>query len=87
MNQTIKHSRRRSQKAAILNYLQAGGSLTPMEAIDLCGSMKLATRISELINKDGHTEINKRYVWVKASDGEMIKVMQYSIDPEMRRAV
>lgn len=86
------HGRMRTQKACILAYLQAGGSLTPMEAINLCGSTKLATRISELINNDGHTEIQKRWVWVETVDPmdssrrEMTRVMQYHIPTEMRTA-
>lgn len=90
MRKNNTSSRIRSQKARILAYLQAGGSLTPMEAISLCGSTKLATRISELINKEGHTEIQKRWVWVQTPDAsdhmqmELTRVMQYSIPAELR---
>lgn len=47
-----------SQNDVILSYLKAGNSLTPMEALKLCGSWALSSRISELNkrlkdNKDG----------------------------------
>ena len=68
-----------SQKRRILRHLQEGWPLTPMQAIDLYGCTKLATRVSELINKDGHTEIQKEMVWVNTADGKQTRVMQYSI--------
>lgn len=37
-----------SQKAEILKHLQEYGSITAMEALRLCGSMRLAGRIFEL---------------------------------------
>ncbi len=68
-----------SQKQRILERLQAGEVLTPMDAIlGRCGT-KLATRISELINKEGHTEIQKKMVEVTNSDGTTAKVMSYFI--------
>ena len=38
----------RGQKQAILEHLKKGGSLTPIDALRLTGTMKLATRVSEL---------------------------------------
>lgn len=68
-----------SQKQRILERLQAGEVLTPMDAIlGRCGT-KLATRISELINKEGHTEIQKKMVEVTNSDGTPTQVMSYFI--------
>ena len=78
------HRRIRSQKARILEHMRAGYRLTPRQAVDLCGSMKLATRISELINQDGHTEIQKEWVWAMAEGGEMIRVMSYYIPADKR---
>lgn len=83
--------RSRSQKAAILKYLQAGGTLTPLEAVRIIGTMKLATRVSELIS-EGHSEIRKRMVYVMP-DGlgghpyrnELVRVMQYYIPAELRK--
>lgn len=37
-----------SQKTAILRHLKERGSITALEALDLCGSMRLAGRIYEL---------------------------------------
>lgn len=68
-----------SQKKRILRHLQEGWTLTPIQAIDLYGCTKLATRISELINEDGHTEIRKEMVFVPTAGGKMTRVMQYSI--------
>lgn len=41
-----------SQEARILQYLQAGGSLTPMDALRLFNCWALSSRISDL-NKKG----------------------------------
>ena len=70
-----------SQKEQILAYLQNGGELTPLQALDLFGTTKLATRISELINEDGHTEIQKRLVQVTTRHGGRARVMSYFIQP------
>lgn len=71
--------RSKSQKQRILERLQAGEVLTPMDAIlGRCGT-KLATRVSELINKDGHTEIQKKMVDVLNADGTPTQVMSYFI--------
>jgi hypothetical protein len=37
-----------NQKYQILNYLQSGKKITPLEALDQFGCMRLASRISEL---------------------------------------
>ena len=39
---------KRSQKTQILNWLLRVGKITPREALALCGSMRLASRIKEL---------------------------------------
>ena len=66
-------SRRKRQKKMILDYMQGGGWISPTEAYILCGSMKLATRISELI-ADGH-QIQKQRV----SDPEGSYHMEYRL--------
>ena len=81
-----KRIRKPSKKAQILAMLRDGIVLTPMYAIHAIGCTKLATRVSELINKEGHSEIRKKEVWVADRDGEMIKVMSYYIAPEDRKA-
>lgn len=68
-----------SQKAAILALLQCGAVLTPLDALAMVGTTKLATRVSELINKDGHTEIQKEWVNVYDRNNELVRVMSYKI--------
>lgn len=80
-NNNLNPQRSLSQKKRILMYLQTGARLTPGECWLKIGSSKLATRISELINKDGHTEIQKQRVYVKTADGDVAQVMSYYIDP------
>ena len=80
----INTSALRSRRRRILAYLQQGNTITPMEAVQIFGETKLATRISELINYDGHTEICKRWVTVHTKDAGCIvetRVKEYFIDP------
>lgn len=72
-----------SQRRRIYNYLQQGNSLTPAEAISLFGTMKLATRISELRNIDGVEDIAQDFVKVKTADGGSAYVMKYYIREAM----
>lgn len=75
-----------SQKARILKYLEAGNTLTPLDAWRLIGTSKLATRVSELI-AEGHTEIQKKRVEVITADGDTARVMSYSIaEPKLKLA-
>jgi len=88
INNDPNPKRSRSQKARILERLQAGEVLTPMDAILGKMGTKLATRVSELILKDGHTEIEKKMVWVKDSEGNPCHVMSYRItEPKLDMAV
>lgn len=43
-----------NQKELILNYLKQYGSITPLEALKHCGSMRLSERIRELVS-EGHS--------------------------------
>ena len=61
--------RSRSQKERILELLQNGVVLTPIAALRMVGTTKLATRISELID-EGHTEIKKEKVTVPVWNSE-----------------
>lgn len=60
-----------SQNTRILEALEGGAVLTPLMALGMFGTMKLSTRISELIRK-GHP-ISKK--WVITPTGK--KVMSY----------
>lgn len=80
--------RSKSQKQRILERLQAGEVLTPMDAILGRMGTKLATRVSELINKDGHTEIQKKMIEVTTADGTKTSVMSYRIsEPKLDLAI
>lgn len=41
-----------SQCAAILAHLEAGNTITPLEALQLCGSLRLSERIREIEAQD-----------------------------------
>jgi hypothetical protein len=43
-----------NQRQRIIEYLQQNGSITPMDALNKIGCMRLATRIWELKNWDGY---------------------------------
>ena len=67
-----------SQRRRIYDYLQKGNALTPVEALELFGTLKLATRISELRHLDGVDNIGQEYVKVRTADGSAY-VMRYFI--------
>lgn len=69
VNINLNPKRSRSQKERILELLQNGIVLTPIVALRMVGTTKLATRISELID-EGHTEIKKEKVTVPVWNSE-----------------
>ena len=84
MTTQINTSALQSRRRRILAYMQNGNIIDPDKADRLFGEKKLATRISELINQDGHTEIQKRWVSVSTWDeGRLVetRVKEYFIDP------
>lgn len=50
----------KAQSAQILNYLKAGYSLTPLDALHMFGSFRLGARVYDL-RKEGH-DIKKRMI-------------------------
>ena len=66
-----------TQHYAILEYLRAGNRLTPLEALRLFGTMKLASRISELREMGHHFEQQL----IKTDTGKW--VMQYWMSEQM----
>lgn len=64
-----------NQHKAILDYLEAHGSITPMEAFSNLGITKLSTRISEMIRR-GH-KFRKIPTEGKNRDGEPVRYMRY----------
>ena len=80
----INTSALKSRRRRIYQYLKEGNTINPDKADRLFGEKKLATRISELINYDGHTEICKRWVTVHTKDAGCVvetRVKEYFIDP------
>lgn len=69
-----------SQCKRIYELLQKGVALTPLDALKLVGTMKLATRISEL-RASGIDNIEQ--TMVEVGDGKC--VMKYWINPNNRR--
>ena len=64
-----------TQKELILKYIDINGKITPKEAEDFIGCMRLASRICDL-KKDGHKIVSKK-VKVKTRSG-YAWVSQYS---------
>lgn len=63
-----------SQKGKILARLKAGKTITPLEALDLCGSLRLGARIFDL-KADGYP-IEKEIIEVAPG----VRVAQYYLD-------
>ena len=78
-NNNPNPQRSKTQRQKILRLLEQGYELTPMDAIRELGCTKLATRISELIYKEGHTEICKRRMAFLNEDGGVTRYMCYYI--------
>ena len=66
-----------TQIQRLLDYLDLHGSITPKEAIDELGIMRLASRISEL-RKSGY-EIEGKMVKVPNRYGDSCRVKCYSL--------
>lgn len=59
-----------TQHQAILEILENGNSLTGLDALVLCGTMKLASRISEL-RRLGY---NIKDEYIKVDSGKHVKI-------------
>lgn len=66
-----------SQSAQILAWLQAGKTLTALEALNEFGCSRLAARVSDLTSQ-GH-RIQSRMISVTNRDGKKCRVAQYSM--------
>ena len=66
-------NKRPSQALEILQYLQEGSTITPLEALEKFGCMRLASRINELRN-EGHLIIAEKF---RVASGKI--VTRYSI--------
>ena len=67
-----------AQQRAILWYIYAYGSISPMEAFSRIGCTKLSTRIGELI-RSGY-KIRKVRVTRKNRYGHTVTFMRYSLE-------
>lgn len=57
-----------SQANAILEYLQDGNGITPMDALNLCGCFRLSARIADL-KKRGYDIVTEK---VKVDGGKYV---------------
>lgn len=73
MTTEITMSEKQTQQQKILDYLRTGASLTPFQALRVAGTMKLSTRVGELIRK-GYPIIKE---WYQIPKGR--KVMSYRL--------
>lgn len=67
--------REKTQNRVILRHLQAGGKLTALEALDLCGTMRLSARIMDLRNA-GYDIVTNR-VTKKSRAGSAMSYAEY----------
>lgn len=64
-----------SQTVAIARYLEEGGRLTPLLALDLFGCFRLAARIGEL--RKAGMDIRRDNLRVRNDAGRMITIGEY----------
>ena len=75
INVNPNHVISKSQKQRIKEAMIAGAVLTPLDGLYNVGTMKLTTRVSELI-REGFPVI-KEWVKITNRDGHVVKVMSY----------
>lgn len=68
-----------SQNLAILHYLQAGNTLTGLEALRLFGTMKLASRLSEI--KRDFPDIKIKSEMIETDTGKRVAKYWIEKDP------
>lgn len=68
------------QEERILKYMQDFGSITPLQALDDLGVMRLGARIYDL-RRAGHT-ISRRMVTKKNRYGEAVSFAEYRLENE-----
>jgi len=67
-----------NQCELILKYMKEHGSITPTEALNHCGSMRLSARIHDL-RQLGHN-IKMELITVKTARGVKTQVSRYSLN-------
>lgn len=68
-----------TQSEAILSHLLKGKSLTPLDGLRSFGTLKLASRISELSASGKLPGLKKEMVEVKTRFGKTTRVMSYKL--------
>lgn len=74
-----------SQEKKILNYLLAGNTITPIEALDKFNCFRLGARIKDIEKRLGYPPERKR-VKVTNREGKDVWVAQYWIEENRREA-
>ena len=69
-----------TQEEKILAYMERHGSITPLEAMNELGIMRLGARIYDL--KDSGVKIVKETVTGKNRDGERVRYARYRLEKE-----
>lgn len=77
MNDNANTSNSASQAESIRRHLEAGKSITAMEALKAFSCFRLAARIDDL--KNAGLPIESRPVAVINADGKKVRVAQYSL--------
>lgn len=67
-----------TQNELILKYINEHGDITPMEALNHCGCMRLSARIHDL-RRLGY-DISMELVDVKTRDGHKTRVSRYRLN-------
>lgn len=66
-----------SQRAKVLRYLQAGNSLTALQALNRFGCARLASRIDEL--RQAGLNITTTMIPVKNRAGKLVRIAEYRL--------
>lgn len=66
-----------NDKDKVLSYLMDNQSITALQALNSCGTMRLSARIWDL-RRDGH-DISTEMVYGKNEDGEQFRYARYHL--------
>jgi len=77
MNNNLNTINCESQNAAIARYLEEGGRLTPLQALDLFGCFRLAARIGDLRKKG--MEIQTDFIRARNEKGRLVRIGEYRL--------
>ena len=69
-----------TQKDKIMRHLETYGSITPLEALEEYGIMRLASRVSDLKKKGVH--ITREIKTSKNRFGETVRYAEYRLNKE-----